>query len=428
LGRQQPPDEMRLSMYDGRPAYRFRMGPDESLVYADDGELQTEFSFETMLRVAAAWTGQPERAAKMEINTEEDQWTVSGEFRELRPLLKYSWPDGEEVYVSTVTGEVVQYTTRTARIFAHLGPIPHWLYYTPLRRSGALWSRIVIWLSGVATFAALLGLIVGIWMYSPSKRYSIQGESTSIPYTGQKRLHMITGLFFGIVTCTWAFSGMLSMDPFPLPQTSEEMGVRITDALRGSGIAPTEFAAKPPREALAQLGPDFPVEQLEYISVVGEPMYLAIGPHGQTRMVPVRGEPEPALDLNLLLGVIRHAVLPFRPIEVRVVTEYESYYVDRHKRRPLPVLFVRLNDSGSSMYYVDPKTAQVVQSYDSGSRWNRWLYHGLHSIDIPWLYAHRPAWDIAVLLLMLGGVVLSATSVILAARVIDRKRRVLAKH
>ena len=73
------------------------------------------------------------------------------------------------------------------------------------------------------------------------------------------------------------------------------------------------------------------------------------------------------------------------------------------------------------MYYVDPKTARIVQSYDADSRLNRWLYHGLHSIDLPWLYAHRPAWDITVLLLMLGGVVLSCTSVMLAARVIKRE-------
>ena len=106
-----------------------------------------------------------------------------------------------------------------------------------------------------------------------------------------------------------------------------------------------------------------------------------------------------------------------------MVSEYEGYYLDRHNRRPLPVIFVRLNDSGGSMYYVDPKTARVVQSYDSASRLNRWLYHGLHSIDLPWLYKHRPAWDVAVLLLMFGGVALAVTSVILAVRVIERKSR-----
>ena len=83
----QPPDQVRLSMYDGRPAYRFRVGGEESLVYADDGQVQTEFPPEMTLRIAAAWIGQQERAASVETNTEEDQWTVSGQFSALRPLM-----------------------------------------------------------------------------------------------------------------------------------------------------------------------------------------------------------------------------------------------------------------------------------------------------------------------------------------------------
>jgi len=420
----QPPDQVRLNMYDGRPAYRFRVGREEALVFADDGHVQSKFSMESMLRVAAAWTGQAERSARMEFNTEEDQWTVAGQFRALRPLIKYSWPNGQQVYVSTVSGEVVQSTTRPVRILAHLGPIPHWLYYTSLRKHGPLWSRTVIVLSGVATVAALLGMIVGIWMYSPFKRYSIRGESACIPYTGQKRWHMIAGLFFGIVACTWAFSGMLSMDPFPAPPASEEVGARIAVALRGGPVSLAEFAAKPARAVLAQLGPDFAVKELEYTWMAGELVYLASGRNAQTQIVPLEGEALPELDRNLLFGVMRRAVRPFRTSEMRVVTKYEAYYLDRHQRRPLPVIFVKLNDGANSMFYVDPKTARVVQSYDAGSRVNRWVYHGLHSIDLPWLYAHRPVWDIVVLLLMLGGVALSVTSVILAVRVVGRVGRV----
>jgi hypothetical protein len=421
LALQEPADQASLGTYDGRPAYRFLIGRTHSLVYADNGSVQNDFPPALLSRVAAAWTGLPPAVATVQANTEEDQWTVSGQFRPLRPLLKYSWPDGEEVYVSTVSGEVVQYTTRSSRLLAYLGPIPHWLYFTPLRKQGQVWSRTVIWLSGLGTFAAILGLTVGIWMYSPSKRYSMRGALTSIPYTGQKRLHTIAGLLFGITACTWVFSGMLSMDPFPVPSPSEEVGARIAGALRDNQVAPALFAVKPEHEVLAQLASIFPVKELKYLSIAGEPAYLAFGLHTQTRIVPLSGEPVAALDRNLLVDVIRRAIQPLRPTEVRVVTQYESYYVDRHGRLPLPALFLKLNDPGGSMYYVDPKTALVVQRYDSISRPNRWLYHGLHSMDIPWLYAHRPAWDIAVLLLMLGGTALSVTSLILATQVVERK-------
>jgi hypothetical protein len=86
---------------------------------------------------------------------------VSGEFQPLRPLFKYSWPDGEEVYVSPATAQVEQYTTRQTRIAAYFGAIPHWLYFTPLRKNGQAWSRVVIWSSGIATFAAMLGIVIG---------------------------------------------------------------------------------------------------------------------------------------------------------------------------------------------------------------------------------------------------------------------------
>jgi hypothetical protein len=103
-----------------------------------------------------------------------------------------------------------------------------------------------------------------------------------------------------------------------------------------------------------------------------------------------------------------------------VVREYEPYYLDRHHGRPLPVLLVRVNDPGGSMYYVDLKTARIVESNVARSRLNRWLYHGLHSMDLPWLYKHRPVWDILVLALMLGGASLSVTSVILGWQYLKR--------
>ena len=121
-------------MLDGRPVYRFHYDALQFIVYADDGQPVEAIRAESALRIASAWTRQPESAARFEgFNTEEDQWTVSQAFRPLRPLLKYSWPNAEEVYVSQVTGEVVQHTTRGSRIGAYFGAIPHWLYFTPLR-------------------------------------------------------------------------------------------------------------------------------------------------------------------------------------------------------------------------------------------------------------------------------------------------------
>jgi hypothetical protein len=427
----EPPDQVSLGTFDGRPAYTFVLGGDQWMLYADDGQEQSEFPPEMTLRAAAAWTGQPSAKAKVEENSEEDQWTVAEEFRDLRPLRKYSWPDGEQVYVSTVTGDVVQYSTRSSRMGAFFGAIPHWLYFTPLRKHGQQWSRLVIWASGFGTVTAILGIVIGVWVYSPSRRFRDGGMLSRIPYTGQKRWHMILGLIFGPLACTWVFSGMLSMDPFPRLQSgnSDRTEARLMGGLRGDPIPLTAFDARLPSEVIQQAGSNFEVKELELIGVAGEPYYLATAAPQQTLLIPLLGAPAAEFDRMKIIEVLRTAARPAELTQVRFVTEYESYYLDRHNRLPLPVLFVRLNDAEQSTYYVDPKTARIVRSYNDHSRWNRWLYHGLHSIDLPWLYKHRPAWDIVVLLLLIGGNSLCVTSLLLAWRVLSRKvAAILEEH
>jgi hypothetical protein len=107
--------------------------------------------------------------------------------------------------------------------------------------------------------------------------------------------------------------------------------------------------------------------------------------------------------------------------EVRLLSQYDAYYLDRRRRSPLPVLLVRIRDGGDSRYYIDPRTARIVGGYTSGSWMSRWLYHGLHSINFPWLYNYRPAWDLVVLALLTGGGALSITAVILTWQLLRRK-------
>ncbi|MBI2681486.1 MAG: PepSY domain-containing protein [Candidatus Solibacter usitatus] len=402
-------EQVRLTMLDGRPVYRFLRKGTEAIVRADDGERLLRIPGEMALRIAATWTGQAASAAVFEGSLKDpDQWTVPGEFRALRPLFKYSWADGEEVYVSAVTGEVVQHTTRRSRLAAYFGAIPHWLYFTPLRKNERLWNTVVIWTSGIGTMASLLGLIAGVGMYSASKR---------IPYIGCKRWHVMLGLLFGAATCTWVFSGMRSMQPtFGI----EGSGVRIANALRGGPLALQSFQAKPPGAALQQVS-ETSVKELELVFVGGEAHYLARESPGRSRIVPVQGNTAEEFDSARILRLIADGVRPATMLQTRLVTEYEAYYLDRRHQHPLPALFVGLSGPDSVMYYIDLKTARIVESYDGRARWNRWLYHGLHSLDLPWLYRHRPVWDVVVLVLLLGGACLSLTSVIIGVQLLRRK-------
>jgi hypothetical protein len=416
------PGAVRLAMLDGRPAYRFRTRRSQSIVYADSGELLTAIPQDMALRIAAKWAGRSAQEASFNGPLRDaDQWTVSGEFRALRPLLKFSWPDGQQVYVSAVTGEVVQYTTRESRLAAYFGAIPHWFYWTPLRKNGKAWNQVVIWSSGIGTCVTLLGLIIGGWMYSTSGRYRYRGQPSRIPYSGQKRWHMLLGLPFGILACTWAFSGLLSMEPFGWLQGDFANASRVDAALRGGALRLDAFASKSPSTALEQAG--FPVKELDFGLFDGEAYYLARQMPRITRIIPVRGNPVDQFDNARVLQLVSKASEPAAVEEARVVSSYDAYYLDRHRQHPLPAFLVRLNDPAGSTYYIDLKAARLVEAYDHRSRWSRWLYHGLHSWNLPWLYRHRPAWDILVLLGLLAGLSLSITGVILGLQVLRRKVR-----
>jgi hypothetical protein len=153
----------------------------------------------------------------------------------------------------------------------------------------------------------------------------------------------------------------------------------------------------------------------------GEPVYVLRETPRESRIAPISGDPAMQFDARRIFELVAQAIEPAHIAETRLVTEYESYYVDRRYRLSLPALFLQLDDAARSMYYIDPKTARIMEDYSgAGSRWNRWLYHGLHSIDLPWLYKHRPAWDVCVLALLLGGGALSVTSVVLAAQFLRR--------
>jgi uncharacterized iron-regulated membrane protein len=285
--------------------------------------------------------------------------------------------------------------------------------------------------------AALLGVVIIVWMYSLRKRYRHAGKPTAIPYRGWKRWHAVAGLFFGVMTTTWAFSGLLSMGPFPIMDRLADLAapresgdsVRAPDlaaALRGSAPLPlSAYSAKHPRQAVTELR-DFEAKELELGAFDGQAVYLASNGEGETRIVPVAGPVTAAFDPDDVMRVVRQAAGQ-NVAELRLMHEYDAYYLDRRSERPLPVVYVRMNDAAASRYYIDPATARIVGAYNARNWVSRWLYHGLHSLDFPWLYAHRPLWDIVVITLMLGGTALCMTSIVLTWRVLARKLGALAR-
>ncbi|MCX6613032.1 MAG: PepSY domain-containing protein [Acidobacteria bacterium] len=418
-------DRVSLTMLDARPVYRFHTGRLQRVVYADRAEVFSGLSVEAARRVASAWTGMPEGEAHFDgPRMEEDQWTLNKAVRPLRPFLRFSWADGQEVYVSQVTGEVMQHTTRADRIGAYFGAIPHWLYFTPLRKETATWRALVIVLSQVGTIMTLLGIVVGIWLYSPSKRFRFPSGPSSIPYAGWKRWHTILGLVFGLMTFTWILSGMFSMNPM---QWSPEFGPesRVARAIQGSDWSGRLFAAEEPAAVLARAG-GLGIKELELAVAGGRGVYLLHSGAKKLLRVEPGGDISTSVSLEWAKARMAEAMPGVPLVEARVVRAYENYYVSRDGSLPLPAYYFEFADAERSMHYVDAASGRLVESFVTKSRWNRWLYHGLHSWDLPWLYANRPSWDLAVILPMLGGVALCVSSVWIAWVRVKRKAAQMA--
>ncbi|MFB6346734.1 MAG: PepSY domain-containing protein, partial [bacterium] len=97
--------------------------------------------------------------------TDPDQWTLTGmNFKAHAPLYRVRVGKGQTklAYVSSRTGEIVQFASLSDRVWGYLGPVIHWIYPTILRKRVALWDTTVVYLSALGTILCLLGILVGL--------------------------------------------------------------------------------------------------------------------------------------------------------------------------------------------------------------------------------------------------------------------------
>ncbi len=411
------PQRVRIGMLDDRPVYRFLARDRWTTVFADDGLSLPELSRDDALGAARRFA--PEHSATVQYGQrldDADQWTFG--VRGLMPMHRIALGDvaGTDVYVSDQTGDVVLDASASERRWGYAGAVVHWLYFTPFRRQAAIWNQTIIWLSIAGCVLSLTGLVWGVWRYASDRRYRLKDEHSRTPYAGLMRWHHYAGLVFGLFAFTWIFSGLLSMDPWSWsPGTAPTRAQRETLAGSVLGLdqitlerlraAPGLFAASPARE-------------LEVVQFLGQAYLTAKGGIA----IPGRGV-VPEFDRQAL-EVSARAAMPGAAIRQQAwLDHYDAYYYDRSGRLGLPVLRVQYADPASTWLYFDPRLGAVVRKEETLSRLNRWLYHGLHSLDFPWLYYRRPLWDAVVIVLSLGGLAVSVTSAQAAWRRLRRHAR-----
>lgn len=395
------PARITLLIIQGRPAYRFA-GARPTTVFADSGELMPPAGERESVAIAAAFMSVPPSSVHHARSMDRaDQWTIAQ--RRQLPLHKFSIDDesGTELYVSPQLGEVVVQTTRASRALAWIAAIPHWLYFAPLRLNDALWRQVILWTSGLGTVSVAIGLVLAV----------LQLRTT---YRGWLRWHYVTGVAFGVFTLAWVFSGMLSMEPW-FWAASDRPGPSTTAALTGGTLDVSAFPAIEASAWNAAIG-GRRVKEIEYRWIQGAPYYLARSVEGESLLaaqpLSVRSQPFETRDL---LDRIARANTDTRIVEYTTLSDYDDYYYDRDRQAPLPVLRVLFDDPDSTWVYVDPRLSAVVARFTRRERLQRWLYHGLHSLDFPFWYYSR-VWDVAMIALLSGGATLSAIGVFIGWR------------
>ncbi|WP_207948644.1 hypothetical protein, partial [Aquimarina spinulae] len=109
-----------------------------------------------------------------------------------------------------------------------------------------------------------------------------------------------------------------------------------------------------------------------------------------------------------------------------LLKEYDNYYYSRHNDKDLPI--IRIKTTKNITYYINPKTTRVVYKCATKNKIQRWIYHGLHSLDFSFLAWNRPLWDIVLFILLTGGTVLSFSATGLGVKFIKRKNRKRVKR
>jgi uncharacterized iron-regulated membrane protein len=101
--------------------------------------------------------------------------------------------------------------------------------------------------------------------------------------------------------------------------------------------------------------------------------------------------------------------------ERELLANGDAYYF-AHDEQTLPVYRIIANDAEQTRYYLNPLTGALLTRLDANARWRRWLFDALHQFDFAAWIRTRPAWDIVMITLLVGGVAGSGTGIYLAVR------------
>jgi hypothetical protein len=306
-----------------------------------------------------------------------DQWIVHQNFDPWRPFYRVTLKDGAstQLYISARTGEVVQRTRGDERAWNWAGAVTHWLYFTAIRKSFALWDQSVWWVSLVGLSTA----IAGTWLGIIRTLRRMQGRRPDwSPFRGWLRWHHGIGLGVAGFVLTWIFSGWLSMDHGRLFSRGTP---GPTAQMRYDG-APLDFAlSKESPGALAALGP---ARRITFSVVGGHAIAAAEGGPSGPKIV-LLDTPGAGAASQIPTAVLTDAAAKGWPLSdknPRGPDARDALYRLAEGLPPRAISLPLAKPEGASVY-LDPITGRVLTVLDSSRKAYAWVYFAVHTFNFP---------------------------------------------
>lgn len=370
----------------------------------------------TIEQVVKKWVDAP--IAQIDTLKERDQWIMYSRYEAEMPIYKFYFNDVEkhQLYISSLTGEVQQLTNKEQRFWAWMGAIPHKFYIPVIRKETDTWITLLTVGGVIAMIAALSGMYIGI--YALYRKYRTKHKIES-PYKRHwYKWHHILGLIFGIFLITFAFSGAVALQRIPQWVIKTHGDYRVSSSqLRGKPLSINNYKL----DYRSLLSKYSDIKTIEWSHFQNIPIYNIVSGDQE---ISIDASSTDIKELNLAQTEIEKAVSRIHKdegsISATLIYKYDEYYLARNRTLPLPVYRVEVDNADNSLYYVNPKTGDS-KYLNQSRKVKKWIFSGLHYLNIKWLVERPVLWSIAIWILCLGGAYVSFSGIWLGMRYVKRK-------
>ena len=207
--------------------------------------------------------------------------------------------------------------------------------------------------------------------------------------------HHILGLVTGVFVVSWIVSGWLSMDHGRLFSTPNPTLQQVSAVSGGS------FGEVSSRANIADLREHPAAVELNFHAIGGTAIVVSKNQQGAISA--------PMLEPGFVADVVDGAFPGVSVERWRIVPSDDTYTKLREGSLPSGTVRVEMSDSSQTWVHIDGRSGEILSVLDRSRRVYRWLYNGMHSLDIPGLVDTRPLWDVLMLVLLLSGFAASST-------------------